>query len=228
MKTFLLIPVLFGGFVFSETVSLNKRSGKCKWTPPSSVDGNTFPNGNETISSGINGSNGNGSAVYSHNNTAPSRNSSDTDTGNNGGSGSFGTRPGSPQQQVLDLHNQARRERGTPDLTWSTTLEQQALTWSKQQAADHRMHHSGKPGENIATGNDIVAATRMFIAEKNWDNGNIPDYLYVFNLDECLQHYCHYTQVIWKYTKQVGCASYGGYTTCRYYPPGNKMNSQIY
>lgn len=152
------------------------------------------------------------------------------------GSGDSGQAIGSAQQQSLNLHNEARRERGTPPLVWSTTLEQAALSWSKQQAADHRMHHSGKQGENIAAVNDIVVATRMFIAEKDKENNihTVPQYFTVFEMAPLedglsnLQVFGHYMQVIWRSTREVGCASYGGYTTCRYNPPGNKGNGQVY
>jgi len=119
----------------------------------------------------------------------------------------------------LKGHNDYRAKHGAQPLTWSTELENTAQTWANGCKFEHS---HGKYGENIAAGSPTLSisdAIRMWTTdeEKQYDP-NSPTY-------------SHFTQVVWKATTQLGCASktcsgglYPGswtYHVCEYNPPGN-------
>jgi len=121
-------------------------------------------------------------------------------------------------QKVLDAHNAERRKWGAGSLKWSPSLAQRA-----QLAVDTcKFQHTGS-GENLYL--NSVATTSCEAAVPAWDDeerfwykpGN-PD----FSL--CTGHW---TQVVWKSTKEVGCARrycsnlHGTFVACEYSPSGN-------
>jgi pathogenesis-related protein 1 len=157
------------------------------------------------------------------------------------------------QQQMLDAHNRERQNYpGVGPLQWAPELAQWAQEWAQTLAnrgglGDHRPDQLSNPfrpreslGENIywysgrpTTGE---AAVQSWISEKqgynyNQDNGmaaccNQPP--------GCTQSPCwHFTQVIWKPTRYVGCgkataASGTEYYVCNYYPQGNIRQQKPY
>jgi len=128
-------------------------------------------------------------------------------------------------QELLDAHNEYRREVGSPDLIWSYELESGAQKWADYLASNGLFEHSiGKEyGENIWWGwGNTYTSTQMvgyWGAEKaKFKNGPFSD---------TMNEVGHYTQIIWKDTDEVGCAvsqdenNGAYYLVCRYYPPGN-------
>lgn len=125
----------------------------------------------------------------------------------------------------LQLHNEARKEVGVDPLKWDLTLEAYARDYAKERSGDCDLIHSGGPyGENIYWGygegyNDAKAAMKYWLDEKqfyDYDNN-----ICMFGR-ECL----HYTQIVWKDSKRLGCASATCpddrvFFTCNYDPPGN-------
>jgi len=164
---------------------------------------------------------------------------------NTGGTGSGSGEP-PDLAGTLEAHNAERRKNNIPELVWDPALAQVAQTWaSKCVDAKAPMglidHNTGLPnnvgyaggsvGENIygstanATG---VAATNSWIAEK-------ADYNYANNT--CAQgKVCgHYTQVVWRNTKKVGCVLYDcaalkfrKTVVCNYSPAGNFNGQKPY
>ncbi|CAO2823528.1 unnamed protein product [Amaranthus hypochondriacus] len=134
--------------------------------------------------------------------------------------------------QVLESHNAARNSVGVVPLKWENLLATYARIYSSRQLRkDCKLIHStGKFGENLFWGQgkrwmatDAVAA---WVAEKKWYN---------YTDNSCTDKYqCgHYTQVVWKDTKLVGCSKIicdSGDTiiTCEYYPAGNYEGEQPY
>jgi len=147
---------------------------------------------------------------------------------------------------ILDLHNQARAEVGVPPLTWSDTLAASAQSWAEHVATINNMVHStGQSyGENIAgwthgcglaslvppldynkvvcPGDTLRTMVMSWINEKQDFVPGTPSYPIAG----------HYTQVVWKDTKEVGCGMAtasadhpNDYLVCQYAPPGNQ-NSQ--
>jgi uncharacterized protein YkwD len=130
---------------------------------------------------------------------------------------------------MVEAHNRVRASVGVDPLVWSDRLAVVAQGWADQLAAEGRLRHRASPryGENLylisggqATPNDVVGA---WAAEQS-------DYDYRTN--QCHATCGHYTQIVWRNTKSVGCAvarSRGiEVWVCEYYPPGNYVGQRPY
>ncbi|PAV21161.1 PR-1 [Pyrrhoderma noxium] len=119
----------------------------------------------------------------------------------------------------LDSHNSVRAKHGAKPLTWSDNLASVAQNWANRCV----FKHSGsKYGENLAAGSgdfSIPAAIKLWADEAS-------------SYDPKHPQYSHFTQVVWKSTKQVGCAratcnnlfqGWGPaqFYVCNYDPAGN-------
>ncbi|KAK9741462.1 hypothetical protein RND81_03G107900 [Saponaria officinalis] len=135
--------------------------------------------------------------------------------------------------QFLNGHNAARKEVGVPPLKWLDLLAKYSRIYStKNRRKDCKLIHSPGTtfGENLFWGQgknwypkDAVAA---WVAEKQWYN-------YRNNSCSGDEECGHYTQVVWRDTKLVGCAMIKCDTgdifiTCEYYPPGNYDGEKPY
>lgn len=109
--------------------------------------------------------------------------------------------------QALRSHNVARGRHGVPNLVWDNGLANFALRWANNCNAP-AAHSGGPHGENLLT---------AWIPKNN--KYEYPSYSVVFNswYAEELKKYNfarpgfyhetgHFTQVVWKNTKKVGCA----------------------
>ena len=145
---------------------------------------------------------------------------------------------------ALQVHNDARKEVGVAPLVWSEKLEQQALKYAKQIARTNNYEHSNtKDGENLAmfyeyeesnkVKTHIYSETPLYDASVAWYD-EIKDYKY-----SKIKRYRigpkigHYTQMVWKDTKEVGIASAISkngkvYVVARYYPAGNYLGEYPY
>ena len=138
---------------------------------------------------------------------------------------------------ILGIHNLERAAVGVPPLTWSDSLAASAQTWAEHMATINQMVHSDdfSYGENIAGwshGNSPPGSpdtlTKMVeswaVEKKNWQGGVLTD--------ENAASAGHYTQMVWKDTKQVGCgvaaASVNDYLVCQYSPTGNSIGKAPY
>jgi len=140
-------------------------------------------------------------------------------------------------RQLLAAHNAVRAEAGVGPLVWSGSLALYAQEWADHLASTvRRLEHrpySGtwkqKYGENLFMGTagrysvtDAVAAWR---SEKSAYHGEAIDMSNFYA-------YGHYTQLIWRTTRGVGCARVecGGnmIVVCNYDPPGNVVGSTPY
>ena len=145
---------------------------------------------------------------------------------------------------ALQVHNDARKEVGVAPLVWSEKLEQQALKYAKQIARTNNYEHSNtKDGENLAMFYEyeesnrvktyIYSDTPLYDASMAWYE-EIKDYKYSkikrFRIGPKIGHY---TQMVWKDTKEVGIASAISkngkvYVVARYYPVGNYLGEYPY
>jgi uncharacterized protein YkwD len=133
-------------------------------------------------------------------------------------------RPGDPiVERWVNAHNRYRTKHCAPPLTWSTKLAEVAQKWADtMKAKGCTFEHSGdkRYGENLAGGTsgalDPEATVGMWydeIKEYTFPDGG-------FSMKTG-----HFTQLVWRSTKHVGC----GRTTCKgmdlyvcnYDPPGN-------
>lgn len=137
---------------------------------------------------------------------------------------------------ILDLHNDLRRRHGAADLHWSIRLQETA----RAVAQKCKFRHSGLGnGENLfalvgQVPADLgVQATRAWYAEKD---------RYSFANPGFSPRTGHFTQVVWKSTRQLGCweekscrtlepgpflsslrGAQLGFVVCEYFPPGNAL-----
>jgi hypothetical protein len=152
---------------------------------------------------------------------------------------------------ILDIHNRERNAVGVPELKWSDSLATDAKTWADHLASlpplppdDGWTSLGGKPqlvhstneqrpgqGENLWAGGANYYSTADMVnswaSEKNNWNGDAKT---------CASgKVCgHYTQMVWRTTTDVGCATAIGnqgkfeFLVCRYSPPGNYNGQSPY
>lgn len=150
---------------------------------------------------------------------------------------------GTNEEQFLAAHNEARAKKGLDPLTWDLGLENFSEDWARYLGnhADCALIHSQSDryyGENIAkfwgdrvrSGADAVA---LWIKEEQF---------YDYKTNSCEEgKVCgHYTQVVWRDTKKLGCAVYWcpteakdrfkkvGVFVCQYSPAGNYIGRKPY
>ncbi|KAG8918167.1 hypothetical protein FRC02_002563 [Tulasnella sp. 418] len=125
------------------------------------------------------------------------------------------------QAQYLKWHNAARSRHGAVPLTWSNAAAQAAQNWANRCVFQHGGGRAGGFGENLAAGTGnypISDAITDWVKEESEYNPRNPKA-------------SHYTQVVWKSTRQLGCAkavcnnifpgSAATYYVCEYFPAGN-------
>ncbi len=123
------------------------------------------------------------------------------------------------RKTILNMHNAYRAQHCVPALTWSTKLAAAAQKWADNCWIGHDSKR-GHIGENIAWGGDRSADS----AVKAWYE-EVDDYNYA--RPGFASATAHFTQMIWKDTKRIGCGvaeCYFGAVrvwVCRYGPTGN-------
>ena len=138
---------------------------------------------------------------------------------------------------VLNAHNKYRAMHSAPPLTWNREIAQFTEAWCNKLKKMGKIIYSSRDdrdgrGENLYTKTHVSrriftslnAAEQAEEAVERWysekDNYDFSDPGYQANT-------AHFTNVIWKSTKQLGC----GYaftddtywTCCNYYPAGNVL-----
>ncbi|MEO6012484.1 MAG: CAP family protein [Devosia sp.] len=118
--------------------------------------------------------------------------------------------------EVLSAHNALRAKHGVPPLSWSGKLAATAQEWANACVFEHRTG-SGL-GENLAQGDGFPMS--QFVNDWYNEIGQ-----YDFNNPGFSDGTGHFTQVVWKSTKHVGCGvaqcSGGALLVCNYSPAGN-------
>jgi uncharacterized protein YkwD len=127
-------------------------------------------------------------------------------------------------QQMLALHNAKRRLHCAPDLAWSTDLAAAAQAWADRcQLAHAPRSVNPNQGENLARGAGSLG-TAAFLFGGWYDEVN----RYDFTKPGFQKGTGHFTQIVWRGTREVGCAvaNCGGKSlwVCRYAPQGNIVN----
>jgi uncharacterized protein YkwD len=140
-------------------------------------------------------------------------------------------------EQLLQLHNKARQEVGVGPLSWSKGLATYAQEWAVHLALtkcglEHRPDTGEwrrEHGENLFMGTagyyGVADAVEGWVSEKKYYKGGA--------LTSGNWHASgHYTQVVWKNTRQLGCAKIACkgniIVVCNYDPPGNFLGEKPY
>jgi pathogenesis-related protein 1 len=132
-------------------------------------------------------------------------------------------------KQMLEAHNRIRRSHGVEPLAWSDALAGYAKSWANRLASEGRLHHHPNPkyGENLY----LISGGEASPAEvvDSWASES-KDYDYKSN--SCRSRCGHYTQIVWRDSKEVGCGvGRSGNTevwVCEYNPPGNVVGERPY
>lgn len=130
----------------------------------------------------------------------------------------------------LDAHNKYRAKHKAPALKWSTDLENGAQDWADNLAETGQFAHA-TPEQRKGDGENIYMCMGKSEVEpkeavESWYN-EIKDY--DFDNDRFSGNTGHFTQVVWKNTKELGMGmakSDDGkfFVVARYRPAGNFMS----
>lgn len=146
-------------------------------------------------------------------------------------------RQGSAETVWLNAHNAERAQFGAAPLEWDPGLADEARGWARKLAREGRIRHAPHDarkgrGENLWLGtrgyfrpHDMIAS---FASEKkHFRPGVFPQVSTTGNWADV----GHYTQIVWRDTRKVGCALEQGrrfdVLVCRYWPAGNVIGTPI-
>ncbi|KAE9365386.1 PR-1-like protein [Stipitochalara longipes BDJ] len=160
--------------------------------------------------------------------------------------------PATPTDYIsaaVDHHNYHRANHSASDISWSDDLAASALIVAKSCVFAHNMGvNGGGYGQNLAaygtsnTGSMDTASLVEWSITEEWYNGELGAIPWGENSPSTSgPEFLHATQVIWKGSNQVGCATVqcapgtifgmtSWYTVCNYGPQGNVIgdfNSEI-
>ncbi|MFC4230275.1 CAP family protein [Parasediminibacterium paludis] len=143
-------------------------------------------------------------------------------------------------QEVLQHHNNIREKVGSPALVWNQQLAAYAQQWADYLANNNHctMKHRDHPGEgDKAYGENIFWGSssdyyKPMDASLSW-YGEIKFFKYQRLNDNNWYKTGHYTQMVWKDTKEMGvgvavCPNGGLIVVANYYPAGNVMTQYPY
>lgn len=137
--------------------------------------------------------------------------------------------PSAFARDIVSAHNVLRAQVGVPPLEWSGHLEKIARDWAKTLLARRQFFHrpNGNFGENLFEIAGASASPAEVIRAWAAESRN-----YNYGSNRCHGVCGHYTQVVWRGTKHVGCAvardSGHEIWVCNYDPPGNWVGQRPY
>jgi pathogenesis-related protein 1 len=131
--------------------------------------------------------------------------------------------------RMLAAHNAVRAKLQLPPLAWSEKLADAAQQWANTLIKDGSFHHPARSpwGQNLydVTGGEFLPEQIVV----GWASEGAK---YDYESNRCTGMCGHYTQLVWRDTKEVGCAvARGGNRevwVCDYAPPGNYVGKRPY
>jgi hypothetical protein len=132
---------------------------------------------------------------------------------------------------LVAAHNLIRSKVGVPPLAWSDNLAQVAQKWANKLIVAGAFQHSPETryGENLFRITGDGATSNPFDVVNAW--GGESDF-YRYDTNTCHGECGHYTQIVWRDTKQVGCAVARDprheVWVCEYAPFGNVIGERPY
>jgi hypothetical protein len=141
------------------------------------------------------------------------------------------------RERLLAIHNEERAAVGAPPLVWDERLAAGAARYIPELASRTELVHSverQRPGQ----GENLWKGTRDAFTVENMARGWArekalfrPGIFPQVSSNGRWADVGHYTQLIWKDTRRLGCAiaQEGGwdYLVCRYAPPGNVFGEPV-
>lgn len=151
---------------------------------------------------------------------------------------------------TLNGHNTIRSQLGLPPLRWSNKLVKYAKQWADHQAQTQNCAITHRPRDD-GPYKQVQGENLFWASPRRWSDGrnelqriSIRDVItswtdeaadYDYNSNSCnVGAQCgHYTQVIWRDTKEVGCVrttcgDKSQLWVCNYNPPGNYIGERPY
>ncbi|WP_375271121.1 CAP domain-containing protein [Sphingomonas sp.] len=136
---------------------------------------------------------------------------------------------------MLARHNQARVGLGLAALRWDDALAKDVRGYAEQMAASGRFAHAAQhgQGENLFTGTrgaySYAEMIDLWLDERrDFVNAATPGFSRTGRAGDV----AHYTQIVWRATRAVGCAMASNarddFLVCRYSPPGNVVGERAY
>lgn len=135
-------------------------------------------------------------------------------------------------EAILAEHNKYRAEVGVPPLQWSENLAASAQQWANHLAVTGTFNQHSGAGENLANSTagaySVTQLIDLWGNEKQYfKNGIFPD----VSTTTDWKNIGHYTQVIWRNTREVGCGLASGHgndvLVCQYNPAGNFIGQSV-
>jgi pathogenesis-related protein 1 len=136
---------------------------------------------------------------------------------------------GALARDMVSAHNAVRARLELPPLAWSVRLEAIAQAWANTLLARKQFFHRphGSYGENLFEISGAGASPAGVVREWASESRN-----YNYSSNRCHGVCGHYTQIVWRDTKQVGCAVARDRRqeiwVCNYDPPGNWAGQRPY
>ncbi|MBV9612877.1 MAG: hypothetical protein JO091_10400 [Acidobacteriaceae bacterium] len=132
-------------------------------------------------------------------------------------------------RQIVAAHNVVRSRVGVPPLVWSDEVARTAQEWAETLLATGVFAHRGNSsyGENLFEASGLVLTPWQVV--NAWAS-EAKDYEYAVN--SCTSVCGHYTQIVWRDTRAVGCGIVRDgrreIWVCNYAPNGNIIGERPY
>lgn len=136
---------------------------------------------------------------------------------------------GSLSREMLQAHNAIRARVGDPPLVWSAQLAAAAQDWAQHLIVTRRFAHrpDDRYGENLYSISGGAAAPWQVVQAWAAEAQS-----YDIRSNACAGVCGHYTQIVWRTTRAVGCAVASDpereVWVCEYDPPGNVVGYRPY
>ena len=140
--------------------------------------------------------------------------------------------------RLLAEQNAERDRVGVPRLEWSDKLAQDAQVWAEVLAREGDLRHAPlsvnpEEGENLLmSGKGYYGPQAMIDAFLDEKKAFVPGVFPAVSTTGNWQDVGHYTQIVWRNTRQVGCALAHGeemdFLVCRYLPAGNWRKQPVF
>ena len=136
------------------------------------------------------------------------------------------------RKNLLTRHNYHRKRHQVDNLVRNSEIESIAQSYSEKLAASRTMEHSQNIYKGQSLGENLYACWGSYQIKVNGIEATDSWYseisLYNFNKPGYTSGVGHFTQLVWKGSKQLGCGascqnSYCS-VTCNYFPAGNYLN----
>lgn len=141
-------------------------------------------------------------------------------------------------ERLLAGHNRERAAMGIPPLAWNELLARDARLYADHLTrVGYLVHSEDDPAETDPQGENLWAGTRGYYGpeqmvglwvdeKKDFKSGVFPNN----SVSGDLENVAHYTQVVWRSSRAVGCAVAHGaeddFLVCRYSEGGNVIGER--